>query len=373
MKKKRILLITADGRPGGGVTNVLQLCRGLAAGTNWHVSLISDRASYAVEQAKKICDSVHEIDFFQSRFDPRITRNLRRLIEELKPDLVHTHGSRAALPATYALDRSGPRLVHTVHGFHFHQKPKVIRYFAIRAERRIARRADTMIFVCKDDRIIAERERIISPASRYATILHGINVDELPAKAAHEGVRVGLLARLTYQKYPEMLIEVADRMRHDEASFVYIGSGELQPELELEVSRRNLGHKITFTGSLPRSAALEQAAAADIGLLPSRWEGFPLAVLEMMGMGIPLVAADVNGISEIIADGVNGFLVKGSASDIYVDRIRRLISDPELRRRCGERSRQSVIKDFSESRMFANHLAVYEKCLQVISRENDGQ
>jgi glycosyltransferase involved in cell wall biosynthesis len=362
VNKKRILLITADGRPGGGVTNVLQLCRGLSTASEWQVFLISDTGSYAVSQAKEICE-VREVDFFRSRFDPRITWNLRRLIHELKPDIVHTHGSRAALPATYAIARPGPRLVHTVHGFHFHQKSKPIRYWAIRAERRIVRIADRTIFVCDNDRLVAERERIVTPATRHSTILHGINTHDLPAKVPHEGLKVALLARLTYQKHPEMLIEVADRMRDTDLSFVYIGSGELQGALEAEVARRGLGHKVAFTGSLPRMAALEKAASADIGLLPSRWEGFPIAVLEMMGMGIPMVAADVNGIAEIVADGVNGYLVPGGEIDTYVDRVRRLACDEDLRRKLGDESQRTVNRHFSESRMFGDHLDVYEACL----------
>lgn len=359
MTKKHILLITADGRPGGGVTNVLQLCRGLAASSDWRVSLCSQSGSYAIEQARLICDSVHEVDFFTSRFDPRVTWNVKRLIREMKPDLVHTHGGRAALPATYALENTSIPLVHTVHGFHFYQKSALMRIGAIRAEKRIARHADWIIFVCGNDQEIARRERIVNATQQQSVILHGIDLAQLPPHTTSNQPTVALLGRLTYQKRPEMLIEIADRMRMDNVRFVYIGGGELQPELEAEVSRRNLNGIVSFTGPLPREAALARVARAEVAILPSRWEGFPIAVLEVMGMGIPMVASRVNGISEIIDDGENGFLVDGANPLDYVERISCLLNDETLRSEFGRRAHQTVQQRFTEARMVDEHMALY--------------
>jgi glycosyltransferase involved in cell wall biosynthesis len=362
-RRRHILLLTADGDPGGGVTNVLQLCRALKKDGGWHVTLCSQTRSYAIQQARTICDEVHEIDFFTSRFDPRVTWKLRRLIRSLSPDLIHTHGSRAALPVSYALGRNGSPLINTVHGFHFYQKSTPARVLAIKAERSIMRRADKTVFVCNNDESIADQEGIAPKTQSAITIHHGIEIRNLPKKQSHPLPTIVMLGRLVPQKHPQMLIEIADLHRDSRYNFQFIGGGPLEAELKAEVARRGLGDIVQFLGEHSREDALQLAARADLAVLPSRWEGFPIALLELLGMGIPVIASSVNGIPEAIQDGWNGFLVEERNARMYAERMRWLIQNPAMRSAFGRNARNSVADRFSETRMTAEHLALYRKTI----------
>jgi glycosyltransferase involved in cell wall biosynthesis len=368
--KKRVLLITADGEPGGGVTNVLQLCSALKKDGHWHITLCTQTCSPLAQQASALCNEVHEIDFFKSRFDPRVTWQLRTLIRRLSPDLIHTHGSRAALPTVYATGRNGPPMIHTVHGFHFYQKSWLSRHFAIKAEQRIARQAQTTIFVCKDDKRIADQEKITFNNQSSISIYHGICMEELPQKIPGKKPTVVMLGRLVHQKQPEMLIEIADLLRDDGILFQFIGGGPLQPRLQREVERRNLRSIVTFSGSLPRGKALRLAATADLAVLPSRWEGFPISLLELLGIGIPVIAACVNGVPEAIAHGFNGYLVDKTNPKTYAQLIHRLIFNNDLRVRLSNNARSSVALGFSETRMVTAHLDLYRKAIPADSHLN---
>jgi glycosyltransferase involved in cell wall biosynthesis len=366
--RKRILLITADGDPGGGVTNVLQLCRALRKTGDWHISLCTQADSYLVAQAATICDEVHTIDFFKSRFDPRVPWQLRTLIRKLSPDLIHTHGSRAALPTVYAIKHSTTPLIHTVHGFHFYQKSWLPRFLAIEAERRIALHAQKVIFVCKHDKKIADQENIVTNNQTSIIVHHGIHIEDLPTKKPSAKPTVVMLGRLVYQKHPEILIEVADRLRSKGIAFQFIGGGPLQAELEKEVKRRNLQDIVTFSGAVPRDEALQLAAKAVVAILPSRWEGFPISLLELLGMGIPVVAASVHGVPEVITHSFNGFLVGLQNPQIYAHHVQLLIDNSVLRSYLARNAHETIASDFNETRMAQSHIDLYQKLVTVPDR-----
>ncbi len=365
LPRKRILFVTADGDPGGGVTNVLQLCRALKNDGGWHVSICSQTNSYAVQQARTLCDDVYEIDFFTSRFDPRVSWKLTTLIHKLTPDLIHTHGSRAALPLAYIAKRAAIPLVNTVHGFHFYQKSRLFRACSIKAEQQIAQHAHMTIFVCDDDRKIATHEKIARDAQPNITVHHGIELKELPRKKSNKRPTVVLLARLVPQKNPEMLIEIADLLRDTGIIFQFIGGGPLQAKLEAEIARRGLQDIVTISGKVSHQAALRLAARADLAVFPSLWEGFPIALLELLGMGVPVIASSVNGIPEAIQDGVNGFLVEERNARMYAERIRWLMMNTAMRSTFARNARSSVAAHFSEARMAADHMDIYRSIVHT--------
>jgi glycosyltransferase involved in cell wall biosynthesis len=116
-------------------------------------------------------------------------------------------------------------------------------------------------------------------------------------------------------------------------------------------------------GEHSREGALKLAAAADLALIPSRWEGFPIALLELLGMGIPVISSCVNGIPEAVRDGWNGFLVEERNAHMYAERIRWLIQNPFMRSAFARNARNSVTERFSESRMTAEHMAIYREII----------
>ncbi len=134
----RILEAVADGVPGGGTAHVLQLIAAVRAHLPVEVHLVSQAGSPALAEARRLGAIVHGLDFFSSRFDPRLWLRLGALVRRLRPTLIHAHGARAGLPLAAI---AGRRLIYSVHGYHFVGKAWPARQLAILAERRCSRRA----------------------------------------------------------------------------------------------------------------------------------------------------------------------------------------------------------------------------------------
>ncbi|WP_191062466.1 glycosyltransferase family 4 protein, partial [Geminicoccus harenae] len=142
----RVLQFVADGRPGGGTSVVLDLCLGLRARHGIESIVASAPDSYALATASAAGLAARPLDLWRSRLDRSAPVRLRRLIDEVRPDLVHAHGGRAGLAIARA---SGPvPFVYTVHGYHFATKPWPQRLAGALAERVTGSRAAAIVWVC---------------------------------------------------------------------------------------------------------------------------------------------------------------------------------------------------------------------------------
>ncbi len=104
-------------------------------------------------------------------------------------------------------------------------------------------------------------------------------------------------------------------------------------------------------------------AEAQVFVLASNYEGFPISIVEAMRAGLPVVASDVGGVCESVCDGENGFLVPRGDVPTLRERLQRLISNETLRARMGAASRRRYVEEFTAKRMVSKTLAVYEKVL----------
>jgi len=139
---------------------------------------------------------------------------------------------------------------------------------------------------------------------------------------------------------------------------VIVGDGEQGARVAAAVRERGLAHRVELAGALPRPAAMARLAAADVFCLPSIYEGLPLAILEAMAAGLPVVATAVSGNPEAVEDGVTGLLVPPESATALADALIKLLADPERRRAMGEAARARVAERFSIDRIAAEHLAL---------------
>ena len=340
----RLLEAVADGVPGGGTAHVLQLIEAVRERLPVEVHLVSQAGSPALAEARRLGAIVHGLDFFTSRFDPRLWLRLGALVRRLRPALIHAHGARAGLPlATIA----GPRLIYSVHGYHFVGKAWVARQLAILAERRCSRRADMTLFVCASDRELAAKIGILPLCHRQLMIPNGIELDLPAATGSPDGRCLGFLGRLVEQKNALLLLDVLAALRAEPYRLVVIGDGPLLDEMHKRAAALALTDRVEFVGSLPRAQALERLRAVDVLLMPSLWEGMPLAALEAMAMGVPVVASAVGGLPEIIDDGRSGVLIEGGDPGRYAAAVRRLNAEPVQRAAIVARAREIVARRFA--------------------------
>jgi glycosyltransferase involved in cell wall biosynthesis len=237
-----------------------------------------------------------------------------------------------------------------------------------RAQNAAFRMCDTV--VC-NSRAAAERLKQTGIAEDKLAVIPNAMPDEafaettaaLPRESGR--LRVGMIARMNdaVKNYP-MFLRMATHLsqKFPNTQFVLVGDGPLRPELERMASELGLGRQALFLGD--RRDVQAVLASLDVTVLPSRSESLSNAILESMAAGVPVVATDVGGNSEIIANGDTGFLV-ALDDHALAQAVENLLTNDDLRRRCGTRAkleassqyRLSVIRDRYEQLYMARLLA----------------
>jgi glycosyltransferase involved in cell wall biosynthesis len=318
---------------------------------------------------------VHVQPHLQSSPHPRDVlayRDLRTLLTEGNFDLVHAHSTKAGALARIAAARNSISSVFTVHGWGFYNTEyNALRPIVIKGEQFLARRTEKVICVSENDRQEGQKRDIVSedtgevihngipplhPHIDRNTLYEEFDIDtDTPI--------IGAIARLVPQKNPLEILETAKELSdrgHDFAT-ILIGSGPLAEDCQEFIDYHNL-ENVYVPGF--RDDVQELLFDFDIFLLPSRFEGFPLTVLECLHAGVPLVANDVGGVAEAIDDSVTGFVVNPNAIDnTFTDRVEILLSDPRRRQKMSNRAQQVAVSRFTEQRMIADYQNLYDALL----------
>lgn len=356
-----ILQAVADGRPGGGTTLVLSLIRHLVTEGVHAVHAIGQQESYFVDEARRLGAIVHPADFWKSRFDRNSADQVCKTVEEIRPDVAHFHGARASFYGIASIKRRLFRSVYTVHGFHFHQKGALLRTLSVMAERRICAAVEHVVFVCEDDRNLARTLNILGDSTASSVIYNGFDPSGLPELASARPQGMAYLGRLNPQKDPMLMVEIARILAERGVSTTLIGGGEMEHEVNREIARLGLGSRVRSTGILPREEALRLLAISEAFILPSKWEGFPISILEAMALKVPVVAAAVNGVPEAIDHGRTGLLVHSRKAQDFVDGAMKLHEDSEFRSRIVEEAFREVHERFTLERCLTAHSELYEE------------
>jgi glycosyltransferase involved in cell wall biosynthesis len=236
-------------------------------------------------------------------------------------DVVHTHSAKAGALGRIAAKRAGARaIVHSFHGFPFHEfQPRPVRRALLETERRLARITD--YFLTDGTMVAAQAVRLrLAPPDRVRAIVSPVDDGIPPATAEtrrrarailgipHEARVLGTAARLDRQKAPVDLVRAVAALGRPDVVLVWLGDGELRPDMERAVRRAGLQARVVLAGERSDVAAL--LPAFDVFAMSSLYEGLPCAVLEAMVCGIPVVATAVNSVPEVVLPGRTGLLAR---------------------------------------------------------------
>jgi glycosyltransferase involved in cell wall biosynthesis len=293
-------------------------------------------------------------------------RALRAQVMAHAAHVVHTHNPVAHYYTAAAL-RGRVRMVNTRHGMG--NRP-----FSVRREviyRLSLRRTASVATVCESARRNFVRHRII-PARKAVVIPNGIRVDDFApqapaARAAAltrlglpaDGLYVGTVGRLNPVKDHAMLLRAFARLRGDFAGarLVLVGDGVTRAALEGLARELGLGEAVRFCGD--RGDVRDLLPGFDVFALSSLSEGYSIALLEASACALPIVATDVGGNREIVADGVTGIVVPAANPDTFAAALARLAADPALRRRMGDAARSWARDHGTVAAMARRYLALY--------------
>ncbi|MCX7017232.1 MAG: glycosyltransferase [Candidatus Sumerlaeota bacterium] len=303
----------------------------------------------------------------------RIVRRLRETVARVRPDVVHTWIPICNFIGGRALARWRFRRVALIQSRVFTGEYRDANPFIPIAEGFAARRADLVYCNCeavRDD--VIRREPMLDPAC-LRVVRNGVDLRrfaprlERPALRAKLGLAEDELAivavgALRAHKGHADLVHAARIVRdaHPRVRFLLVGPDQGEgPDLRALQDRLALGAAVEFLG--PRDDVPDLLAAADVLALPSHEEGLPNVLLEAQACGLPCVATALPGCLEALAAGVTGFVVAPRHPHELAEAIRRLLSDPPLRRRMGEAARERAERSFSIETMLKQFASLYRE------------
>jgi glycosyltransferase involved in cell wall biosynthesis len=289
-----------------------------------------------------------------------------KVIKEFKPDVIHTHTSKAGLLGRLAAIVTYPKAkrVHTYHGHlldGYFSKFKT--HLLILCEALLAKRTHRLIAMgnqVKRDLLHAR----VGKDEQFSVLFPGlIEVEEISKEKARrdlgleaDAIYCLFIGRLTQIKRPDRLLDVMAELkqRNVAISFLIVGDGELSENVKSRIANEKLPAKML--GWQKDTAAVY--SAADILLLCSDNEAVSLALIEGSQYSLPLVSTNVGSVSDVVITGSTGLLTESTAGGL-ADAVAKLVSDAALRKAMGEAGKARATEYFSLDRMLKDHSDLY--------------
>ncbi len=285
-------------------------------------------------------------------------RDLGRAIRSLRPDLVHTHSSKAGFLGRLAARRAGvARIVHTPHGHVFHgyfPGPTTGLFIALE---RAAAPWTNRIVTLSDAEAEDHLRRGIGVRDQFVTIPSGVDLAPVtgasPTPLVSGGPVVAAVARLVPVKGLHYLVDAAPAVlrRCPQARFLIVGDGERRAALEARAEAAGVRERVVFTGF--RGDVASVMAAADLVVLPSINEGMGRVLVMAMALGKPIVATRVGGVAELLGEGEAGLLVPPRDADALARAISALLLDGSRAKTLGEAGRLRAPRYSAEAMLAA--------------------
>jgi glycosyltransferase involved in cell wall biosynthesis len=304
-------------------------------------------------------------------------QHLRKLFDQDKPDIVHTHSGKAGVLGRLAAAKATvPVIVHTIHGpsFGHFQGALANRVFTF-AEQRAAR--VTTHFVAVADAMRQQYlARGIGRPDQYSRIFSGFNLEPFvratndPALRAQFGLSpqdivVGKIARLVRLKGHTDLFNIAPALvqKCPRMKFLLVGDGYWREGFGSQVRVLGLDKHFIFAGLVPPGAIARLVGIMDLVVHLSSREGLARALPQALAASRPVVAYDSDGASEVCLEGETGFLIRPGDLSTLQNRVLLLASDPKLRTQLGQQGQQFVRERFAVQRMVDDLHALYQKLI----------
>ena len=346
----RVLLVITGLATGGATNVVLDLARHFKNQPGFDLQLITGPIppgrNDVTHLAEKLGIPTRIIPSLINHINPienlKAVADLHRIMVQGGYDIVHTHSSVAGVVGRLAALLAGiPVVIHHVHGWGVHDgMPGWTRRLYLTLERLCAKFTDRIVTVSEPD-IQKGLSLGIGTKEKFSLINNGIDLARFRQDVDDRQVRsdlgldpesklVGMVGRLDEQKNPLDLIRAAAIVAksYPNVQFLIIGDGSLRPDCERLIQDLNLKDKfflLGFRSDVPRILPILTITA-----MSSLWEGLPLAFLEAMSCGKPIVANDIDGASDVVVNGETGFLVAPRQPEAMAERILTLLNDETL-------------------------------------------
>lgn len=393
---------------GGAQENTILTCEGLHR-RGHEVTLITGPPlgpeGQLLDRARSEGYRVIELDKMRRAINPLhdvpTYRQLKKLLVEFDPDIVHTHSAKAGIlgrRAAHALRLKSattccsamskfrqaqlascgrPRIIHTIHGLAFHPyQSGLLNRLYIAFERKAAQQTDCFISVAQAMTEQALAAGIGQP-EQYTKIFSGLEMDhflhdptqeEIAALRAElnipsDAVVIATVARLFHLKGHEYIIDAAREIVkvHKNVVWLFVGAGKLRNQLERKITGCNLTEHFRFTGLVPPERVAPLLHASDILIHCSLREGLARALPQALLCSKPVISFDVDGAAEVVRDDLTGYLIAPRDIAALTQSQNKLIADADLRRRLGQNGREFCRCEFDHDLMVDRIERLYQE------------
>ena len=307
----------------------------------------------------------------RGRVDRQTIKTIREILHSREIQLLHTHGYKADIYGYLASRRMGVPAIATCHLWT--RQTRAIRIYEF-LDSLFLRHFDAVVAV--SDLIGKEVRRAGIAPGKLTTIDNGIDLSpfesaspSLPGELGTDGrLLVGTVGRLVTQKGIRYFLMAAQQAleKHPDLLFAVVGDGPDRRDLEQLAGKLGIAGSVFFTGS--RADMPQVYASLDIFALASLDEGMPMAVLEALASGRPVIATEVGAVAKLIVPGETGIMLQPADTGGLAQAILSLVDNPELRERLGRNGKARVYEQFSSRVMSRKYLQIYERLLESRNR-----
>lgn len=295
-------------------------------------------------KVENFCRSINPIK------DIKAMLELKQIEKKIKPDIIHLHSSKAGAIGRIAFNGKIP-MFYTPHGYSFlMENCNAIKRILFKSIEYICAKRKCVTISCS----AGEHLETLKLTKKAVYVNNGININELQknidkTEKINHPFTVFTLGRICYQKDPTLFNEIAKQL--SDIRFIWIGDGELRNELN--------SSNIEVTGWVDRMKAIKYAVNADVFILPSRWEGLPISLLEAMYMKKICIVSNAIGNRDVIINNYNGFICLNA--DDFIKKIKTVrINDFDS---VVENAHDEILKKYNTQIMASEYKDIYENSL----------
>jgi len=319
------------------------------------------------------CDKYYDLPFQRSPFSAKnITayKELKKLIDKNDYEIIHCHtpvGGVLTRLASRKARKKGTKVIYTAHGFHFFKGAPIINWMLFYpVEKLCARFTDVIITINQEDYKMAQKfkanEVVYVPGVGIDTKkFSGLNVDR-NEKRKELGIldnQIAMLSvgELSKRKNHKLVIEALAKLNNPNIVYLICGQGDLDKYLKDKA--RDLNVNVKFLGF--RKDVSEISMAVDMFVFPSLQEGLPVALMEAMVAGLPVVCSKIRGNTDLIEDGKGGYLVRTDDIEGFNKYIEKIINNTKIRERMSNFNIEAV-KKYDKNSVEEKMLIIYKYC-----------
>lgn len=295
-------------------------------------------------KVENFCRSINPIK------DIKAMLELKQIEKKIKPDIIHLHSSKAGAIGRIAFNGKIP-MFYTPHGYSFlMENCNAIKRILFKSIEYICAKRKCVTISCS----AGEHLETLKLTKKAVYVNNGININELQknidkTEKINHPFTVFTLGRICYQKDPTLFNEIAKQL--SDIRFIWIGDGELRNELN--------SSNIEVTGWVDRMKAIKYAVNADVFILPSRWEGLPISLLEAMYMKKICIVSNVIGNRDVIINNYNGFICLNA--DDFIKKIKTVRINDFVS--VVENAHDEILKKYNTQIMASEYKDIYENSL----------